>query len=274
MKYLMPEFILVLTALVVLAVDLVRPQRARVSLTLAAVGVFCTVVTLLVSFDKPEVLFGGRLVIDGSAVCFKLFFLLTLIGCISLSADVYSTRKFAHGDDLQSSAEYVALLLFSTLGMMMLVGARDIISLYVALELSSMPLFLLAAWGRHERGNEAALKFVTLGALGSAILLLGLCFLYGAAGAETSFARIAQANNIFLFCVGLLLTLVGAGYKLALVPMHMWAPDVYDGSPAPVVAFLSLASKGGWRGTVYGRFDSYGKSSECFLKTLVALLAL
>src|SRR5262249_36520521 len=145
--------------------------------------------------------------------------------------------------------EYPVLILLSTLGMMVLVSATDLIALYLGLEMMSLCLYVLAAIRRDEvRSSEAGLKYFVLGALSSGMLLYGASLLYGLTG-TTSFAGLAAAaqapgagSSIGLI-VGLVFLLVGLAFKISAVPFHMWTPDVYEGAPTPVTAFFAAAPK-------------------------------
>jgi NADH-quinone oxidoreductase subunit N len=157
------------------------------------------------------------------------------------------------GDEVSSHrGEFYALLLLSTVGMMFLVAAHELVTFYVALELVTIPLFVLVAYAKRDRRSiEAGLKYLVIGAFSSGLLLFGFALLYGLSG-STDFVEIKKqlVANFFKYGqvgpvlpLALLFGLAGLGFKLAVVPFHAWAPDVYEGAPTPVVAFLSVASK-------------------------------
>jgi len=141
--------------------------------------------------------------------------------------------------------ESIALLLFSALGMMLMVSARELMSFFVSFELMSLSIYILAGIRRYDpRSNEAAIKYFMLGGLSTAIMLFGIAFIYGATN-TTDFSEIINSisNYPILSLTGLVLFIVGLCFKIAIVPFHMWAPDVYEGSPTPVTAFISTVPK-------------------------------
>src|SRR5262249_9188984 len=174
---------------------------------------------------------------DGLAVFMKRVFLAaTFIGLLSGlgSADRAMARR---------STEYHLLLLASLLGMLVLASARDLIVLFVAFELMSIPLYVLAGLAkRYAEPVEAWLKFFLVGSVSSAVLAYGLSFVYGATG-STSLAAIAKAPVSPLLTLGLIAALAGLAFKIAAFPFHMWVPDAYEAGPTPFVAWLSVAPK-------------------------------
>ena len=187
-------------------------------------------------------LFGGAYVVDNYTLAMQAFFLVVAYITMLLSVDYIGEGDYYQG-------EYYVLLLTSTLGLMLMAGARDLITIFVALETISIPTFVLAGWRKHDsRSNEAAVKYFIIGVLSSAVMLYGMSMVYGLAG-TTSLAGIADyagsSGVPALFTIGVLLTLVGFAFKVSAVPFHFWAPDTYEGAPTPVTAFLSVASKAG-----------------------------
>ena len=182
---------------------------------------------------------------------FSLFFKFLFVGVAAVIVLV-STEYVRKFERFQS--EYYALILFSTSGMMLLASTTELISIYISLELTALPLVALAAFLRDSRSAESGMKFLILSAISSAVLLYGMVFIYGFTG-STSLEEIATrlgnisdmdggtpfGNNAMLF--GIVLVIAGFGFKIAAVPFQMWAPDVYEGAPTPVTAFLSVASK-------------------------------
>jgi len=184
-------------------------------------------------------LWGGAWAVDPLARYFKALFLLSL-GLVVLAGQEFMAGK-------PSRDEFFLALGASTVGMMLLVGAGDLVALFVALELVSIPLYIAASLSRDSvTSQEAGLKYLIVGAFSSALFLFGLSFVYGACG-STGFTEIRAAVSSPvpqpLVVAGLVLILAGAGFKVAVVPFHMWAPDVYQGGPTPMVAFASVASK-------------------------------
>ena len=181
----------------------------------------------------------GVLVVDKFSLFFK--FLLVAAAALVVLVSCDYVRRFQ-----RFQGEYYALVLLSTSGMMLLASTVELITIYVALELTALPIAALAAFARDSRSSESGVKFLVLSAVSSAVLLYGMVLVYGFTG-TTSIAGIAAQvaaggpGNALLF--GVVLMVAGFGFKIASVPFQMWAPDVYEGSPTPVTAFLSVASK-------------------------------
>jgi len=191
-------------------------------------------------------LFGNMFLADGFSFYFKLVFLSAAFLAILSSIDFIKKVEKYQG-------EYFGLILLSTLGMMFLCSAGELITLYIALELATIPLFVLAAYVKSDsRSAEAGIKYVILGAISSAVLVYGISIIYGLTGAtDLTLIQFSLASQYLKFgplgpalIFGIIFFIAGFGFKLALVPFHMWAPDVYQGAPTPVTAFLSVASKG------------------------------
>ncbi|MDA8410553.1 MAG: NADH-quinone oxidoreductase subunit N [Treponema sp.] len=200
-------------------------------------------VLFLMSFIMPGghgPFFKGQYVNDGQALLFKQIFILGAFA-VSLMALRFSKRF----EDMRG--EFFILMSFSLVGMMGMAGATDFLTLYIALELMSLPLVVLTAFEkRAERSTEAGVKYVLLSAMSSAILLFGLSFLYGAAGSfsyQDVAASLGSSGLSGLAVFGGIFVLAGLSFKIAAVPFHMWSPDIYEGAPAPVTAFLAVASK-------------------------------
>ncbi len=233
------EIGLALLMLAVFAVGILsRGEDRRIAGVISAVGVLVLAVASL--FLEPSTaLVRGAFVLDGLAIFAKqLFLLATFIGILgSLSLPDPAFRRRA--------PEYYLLLLASLLGMLVLVSARELILLFVAFELMSIPLYVLSGFLKREaEAVEAALKFFLVGTVSSAILAYGLSFVYGATG-TTALAGVARAlaSGDSLLVLGLLLVLAGLGFKIAAFPFHMWVPDTYEAASTPFVAWLSVAPK-------------------------------
>ena len=234
---------------------------------LATAGVLA--VGVLSAFARPAgPALGGMFVQDGLAIFAKrLFLLATFIGVLaglSLRDRVFARR----------AAEYHLLILTSLLGMLMLASARDLILLFVAFELMSIPLYVLAGFLKQEAGAvEASLKFFLVGSVSSAVMAYGLSFVYGAAG-STDLAKIAAATPEGpLLALGLMATLVGFAFKIAAVPFHMWVPDTYEAASTPFVAWLSVAPKAaGFVALFRVYFEGTGERAEAWV-SIAAVLA-
>jgi len=186
-----------------------------------------------------HVLFNGSFVVDDFARFLKLLALTGSAGALLLSLDYLHAER-------QEKFEYGVLFLLSTLGMLMLISAADLIALYLGLELMSLSLYVIAAYERdNARSTEAGLKYFVLGALSSGMLLYGASLIYGFTG-TVNFAGIAKATNSGAsigLIFGLVFLFVGFCFKISAVPFHMWTPDVYEGAPTPVTAFFAAAPK-------------------------------
>jgi len=237
------ELTLIVLGLGVLLADLWLPaERKRGLGYLAAAGVgailLCSFMTALPT--EPEFAFGRMFILDGTALFFKRFFLVATI-LVLLMAVEFSDRIQA------GISEYYSLILFAAAGMMFAASANDFVLLFVALELITVTFYVLVSFQRGRSGSlEAGVKYLIMGALSSAFMVFGIAFIFGTGG-SFNFGDLAAAgptlaeNKLFLF--GLLFLLVGLGFKIAVVPFQMWAPDVYQGAPTPTTAFLAVGSK-------------------------------
>ena len=238
-----PELSLTVLALVVMAVDLFVKRRLAVAGT-ALVGLLVPLGFLIAQSVQGinTTGFSNMLVVDPYTIFFGYTFLV-IAAVMILSSYNYVGRY------IKSDGEFYVLLLFSTVGMMLMAGAGELITVYIALELTSIPLYVMAGLIRNsERSAEAAVKYVLLGAMSSAILLYGFALLYGLTG-STSLADLARVftnpmyqSNLLVILAGVLV-IAGFGFKISAVPFHMWAPDIYEGSPTPSTAFFSVGSK-------------------------------
>ena len=240
----LPELIVIATAFAVLLVDLLLTERQRIVLApLALLGLGAAAVATVVLMPQTGTLFGGRFGVDAVAWWFKLVFILSALITVALSLDTLDGRGAVPVPGLGSRGEFYTVLLFTVSGALFLISARDIITLYVSLELATIPLFVLAAWRRDALSGEAGLKYVVVGALASAFLLYGLSILYGLTGTtdmDTLCRTLTPSPAVWL---AVALVSAGIGFKMTIVPFHMWAADVYEGAPTPVTAYLSVASK-------------------------------
>jgi NADH-quinone oxidoreductase subunit N len=244
-----PEIILAATVLAVLVADLVWRSRAPWRIPrIAATGTLAAlipVVTLANNGDDRS-LFTGAYVVDNYSLVLKGFFILAAYVTILISVDYIGEGDYYKG-------EYYFLLLTSVLGMSVMASARDLVTLFVALETISLPTYVLAGFRKHDRrSNEAAIKYYVIGVLSSAIMLYGFSLIYGVTGttllsgiAHRLGGLVAAHQTPPLLAVALFLSLVGFAFKVSAVPFHFWAPDTYEGAPTPVTAFLSVASKAG-----------------------------
>ncbi|MCU0512181.1 MAG: NADH-quinone oxidoreductase subunit N [Anaerolineae bacterium] len=251
----LPAIALALGTMILLLVDLFLPdERKHWTPILALAGLSASFVMTLFNLNPAETeAFGGMFVADGFTGFLNMVVLATAFLTVLLSTDYLRRTNTQHG-------EYYTLLLMSTTGTMFMIGANDLVVIFVALELLSIPLYVLAAFrvtdGTRQawvlRSEESGIKYFILGAFSSAFFVYGAALLYGATGTtnlEGIFAAVqaivagSDASAKFLLLAGTALALVGLGFKVAVVPFHTWTPDVYEGAPTPVTAFMSVAAK-------------------------------
>lgn len=238
-----PEFALAGLAFLVFILDLVTPEGRKELLGwLAIVGlVGVMALSLLMLPGQTATLYGGLLAVDSYALFFKVLFLGIGIFIILSSID-YVKLHLSH------PGEFYGLLLFSILGMNLMAQSRELLTAYISLELLSFSLYVMVAYALgNAKSNEGSLKYIIIGAFSSAILLYGISMVYSSIGV-TRFADIlvvlATVEELRpALWVGIALIVVGMGFKLSVVPFHMWAPDAYEGAPLPVTAYLAIASK-------------------------------
>jgi NADH-quinone oxidoreductase subunit N len=238
-----PDLVVVGVLCLVLVADLFLPDDRRGVLPslagLGLLGALVPVLTLAVD-GTDRTMFGGAYAVDNFALVVKALFLVA--GYVTV---LLSTNYIAEGD--YAEGEYYFLLLASILGMTIMGSARDLVTIFVALELLSIPAYLLAGWRKRDRkGNEAGVKYYLMGVFASGILLYGMSLLYGVAG-TTQLAGISEAittgDSIPVVTLAVVLVIAGFAFKVSAVPFHTWAPDTYEGAPTPITAFLSVSSK-------------------------------
>ena len=244
LKVILPMAVVVLWACALLVVDLFIPQsRKGLTALLAALGLALALGLAVPQAGRQEAAFNGMVVVDGFSIFLNVLFLGSGLAGIALAYDYLKRTGIERG-------EYYTLLMFSISGMMLMSQASDLIVVFLALELLSIPLYILAGFARPKvDSEEAALKYFLLGAFSGSFVVYGVALVYGATG-STALAKVAEmANagqaNLPLLVIGAALILVGLGFKVAAVPFHMWTPDVYTGAPSAVTAFMSVGAKAG-----------------------------
>ncbi len=238
-----PEMVLTGVLLAVLVVDLfVDEGRKAVVAQLAGVGLLASLlpIVFLAVDGNDRSMFSGAYVVDDFALVLKALFLVSGYVVLLMSADHIEEGDYWKG-------EYTFLLLSSLLGMVVMCSSRDLLTIFVALELLSIPAYMLAGWRKRDlRSNEAALKYYLLGVLSSAVMLYGMSLVFGATGTtvlEDIARELGDNTSEPLVKLGIFFIVVGFAFKVSAVPFHFWAPDTYEGAPTPVTAFLSVASK-------------------------------
>ena len=234
-----PELSLIIAGLIIIVLDpLIKGSSKNNIFGIALLGLAVGFILNLKRFGAPESAFSGALSLDDFAAYFNLIFLIGAFLAVILSRDYLSNiSKYAN--------EFYALILFSTSGMMILSSAQEFMSLFLGFEIMSISVYILSAFNRKSvRSTEAGIKYLILGGFSSAILLYGIALLYGASG-SVYLAEIVSnfdpANPLFL--TGSALVLVGFIFKIGAFPLHQWVPDVYEGAPMPVTAFMSVGVK-------------------------------
>jgi NADH-quinone oxidoreductase subunit N len=236
----LPEIVLALGAMLMLMLGVFSGERSGGAINALCVLVLIVVAGFVLAIPPGRhVLFGGSFVVDDYARFLKLLTLIGSAGTLILAHN-YLTQEH------EQKFEFGTLVLLSTLGMLMLISAADLIALYLGLEMMSLSLYVVAAFNRNSaKSTEAGLKYFVLGALSSGMLLYGASLIYGFTG-TISFAGIAQATHTGAsigLVFGLVFLFVGFCFKISAVPFHMWTPDVYEGAPTPVTAFFASAPK-------------------------------
>jgi len=243
LKLATPETIVVLTVLLVLAADLLALRglelrfRRLVCTLIGCVGCSVAMAWMLVLL-QPTAAFAGMWVVDPLTQFIKVALLVLTVFAILLSVDT---------DFTEHAGEYFALILLASVGMMFLVSSQDILMIFISLEFTSLCLYVLTAFSKRDaRSAEAGLKYYLFGGVSAAFTLFGLSLLYGLSGA-TNLSQIAAAIQgpklDPLLAAGLVMTVIGFGFKVAAVPFHLWAPDAYQGAPVPSAAFIASGSK-------------------------------
>ena len=238
-----PEVVVIATMLAVFTLDLILPRSQKFwAATVAVAGTALAAVPLvMLAADGTTVsMFDGSYVVDDFAIILKALFIVSAYIVMLMSHHYIESDRYYQG-------EYYFLLLASVLGSLVMASARDLIILFIGLELTTGPLYLLTGWRKGDaKSNEASMKYFILGILSTAILLYGMSMLYGLTG-EVTFAGLAATTGSLvdepMMVISVLALIVGFGFKTSAVPFHLWAPDTYEGAPTPITAYLSVNSK-------------------------------
>lgn len=238
-----PQLAVLVTAGVVLLADSLLPGQRRLLPYIALFGLAISALwtTSWVGRGDYQEAFDGTLALDKFSVFFYYVFAGVTAVVVLASADWVEREGRRQG-------EYYTLVLTTCAGLMLLAASRDLISIFIALELSSIPQYILAGWGKDRKSSEAGLKYLLLGAVASSVILYGMALLYGVSGSTFlvdigNFVQTQGESHRSLLVAATVLLIAGFGFKMAIVPFQMWVPDVYQGAPTPVAAFLSVGSK-------------------------------
>ncbi len=236
-----PELSMAVLAIVVILLDLIVEDKKKLAVV-SAVGLIVPLAFAVSLWGEEKTAMNGMLAVDNFAVFFKILFL-GITAMVIMSSWEYINSKI---ENLRG--EFYALILLSALGLMLMAAAREMITIYVALELSGMALYALAAFLKDKKSTESGLKYIILGGVASATLIYGMIIVFGLTG-TTDLGGIREAISAGdglrepALILALVLIAAGFAFKIGAVPFHMWMPDVYEGAPTPVTAYLSVASK-------------------------------
>ena len=235
----LPELMILVMILIVFLYESFKSYRQYIFTVLSA-GMFSVIILMYLYNPSSNLLFEGMLVNDSLSIFLKWILVISTFSVIIISKNDNSIL-----DDIKS--EYYAMLLIILLGMFAMVSATNLLMVYLAIEMVSIPSYIIAGISKNDReSNEAALKYVIYGSFASGIMLFGLSFLYGLTGTTDIYTisnQLANNENSLLIYLSMIFILVGFGYKISMVPFHYWTPDVYQGAPITVTTFLSVAPK-------------------------------
>jgi NADH-quinone oxidoreductase subunit N len=244
LRFISPELSLLVFALLVVILDIVVKQK-KILAYFSIAGLVVSAICAIAIWGSPTVdIFYGMLAVDQYAIFFKVLLIVAAALVILASQDYVSRFE-------RSQGEYYAILLLSALGMMLLTAATDLISIFIALELSGISLYILTSFLKDEKSTESGLKYLLLGAVASAVLLYGMALTFGITGKTCLICIDDVIDSMALpgllanpaLLLGIVLIISGFGFKIASFPFQMWVPDVYEGAPTPITAYLSVASK-------------------------------
>ena len=266
-----PEIVMTVAACLVLVVDLFVPRDIKwIAMPLSAAGIFGTIAAVVSLAGEERMTLAGSFEVDGFALLFKGLF--ALIGLVVLGISFHFFR-----DGQYYQGEYYFLLLCGLLGGMVMASSRDLVSIFIAIELISIPGIIMTALRKGDaKSNESALKFFLFSVLSSAVMLYGMSLIYGVTGAtqlNEIADSLAETGSQPIVTMSVFFIVVGFAFKISAVPFHFWAPDTYEGAPSPVAAFLSTASKiGGFVGLLVLMFVAFPDVADDW-RPIFALLA-
>lgn len=266
-QFVSAEIILLVTSLLLLFADLFLKNEHKSLLSkIAILGFLATAYSLIMYWPAESLTLWGQYSLNFLSQVFKMIFVAAGLLTVLL-AQSYLGEDRSDRDKISHPGEFYLILYFCVLGSFIVVSSRDLVTLFVGIELATIPLYVLSSLLKKDKGsNEAGVKFIVSGSLATALMVFGFSFLFGATGSlqfkDIAYFTFQQPTDpVLLF--GAILVLLAISFKLAMVPFHMWAPDVYEGAPSPVTAFLSVGSKATalafvvvlFLGPLYGTFD-------------------
>ncbi len=243
-KLLQPEAALTITFCVLIVVDLIIRKKNSPTAWLAFIGLIITgYFVYQQSSVEASSIFFNMFAVDAFSIFFKFLILLSTLFIV-----VFSMHSNELNNGSRSVGEYYSLLIAATLGMFLMSGATNLLMMYLALELTSLSSYILTGYTKEAKdSSEASLKYVIYGAVSSGMMLYGISILYGLTGSVDIYginqALVVSEINLVALIIATILIIVGFGYKISAVPFHFWTPDVYEGAPITITAFLSVASK-------------------------------
>ena len=237
--YYIPELILVVMILTVIVIDLI-PSLKDLKFPVTFIGLGLLALTLYLSHGVKASIFMDLIVVDPFSHFFKWIFVVATTSILLVS-------RYSIEVEEENHVEYISLMLMILLGLFLMASSTNLLMIYLAIELVSIPSYILAGMKKNDRAsNEASLKYVIFGSFASGLMLFGLSWLYGISGSTNIVdihAALLTNGNQFLVYMSLMMIMVGFGYKISMAPFHYWTPDVYEGSPTPVTAFFSIGPK-------------------------------
>ena len=269
-----PELVLTSFACLVLVVDLFLAERSKwLAMPLSALGIIATGAATLSLVGSERITLAGSYEIDAFALLLKGLFCVIGLIVLAISFDYFRTG-------IRYQGEYYFLLLCSLLGGIVMSSARELVTIFIAIELISVPGFIMTGLRKGDpKSNEASLKFFLFGVLSTAVMLYGMSLIYGVSGGATRLDQIRRAidgsGDEALVTLSVFFVVVGFGFKISAVPFHFWAPDTYEGAPSPVAAFLSTASKiGGFVGLLVLMFKAFPEVADVWRPVFAVLATL
>jgi NADH-quinone oxidoreductase subunit N len=238
-----PEIAILATGFVILVAGLfLKKGRNSILTAVSFIGILIALGLTFKSFSITDLSFQGMVIGDRIAFFFKIIF------CLGTLLTIFASSTYV-GRELKGLSEFYVLVFFATFGMMVMASSTDLITIFLGLEVMSIPLYVLAGiYRKRLRSREASMKYFFLGAFASGFFLYGIALIFGAYGSTnlveiSSRFSFAGGATTFLTLAGIALILIGLGFKVAIAPFHMWAPDVYEGAPVPATAFMSAGPK-------------------------------